>query len=197
MARKDGRLVNWWRYFLIFMGVSFNKVKAVHELSKADEAYLDETERALRACAADPAVRELLARAAARPDPHVNAEVWKGLKGSDSFLREFQQPAFVEAVRRHLPAEITNAYLSSAAGGKVAFLQKPSLWSHGDKNAHRFPLTGQSYRETILFVPFDPDSQVRAVELGVPVELNGRAAGSLIVELPYPFPVAAKQGASA
>lgn len=187
MARKDGRLVNWWRYFLIFMGVSFNKVKAVHELSEADESYLTQAEAALRACAADPAVRDLLAKAASRPDPHVNAEVWKSLKAGEPFLRDYQKPAFLEAVKRHLPAQISNAYLSSATGGKIAFVVKPQLFSHGDKNAHRFPLTGQSYREILLYVPFDPDSRVKGVEIGVPVDLNGKPAGSLIVELSYPF----------
>jgi len=179
--RKDGRLVSWWRYFLIFMGVSFNKVKAVHELSAGEEAALQAERQKLRALAADPAVVGLLRAAKERAPSHVNQEVWRKLKPNDSFVRGFVRTDFAAAVERAFGPGAAGIYLSGAAGEKVAFTDKPRLFSHFDQNAHRFPLAGEEYAELHLRVPFDPDSEVRAIELGVPVRGSaGEALGSLV-----------------
>jgi hypothetical protein len=186
MARQDGALVSWWRYFLIFMGVSFNKVKAVHELSAADEAALEERRRALRALARDPSVRDLLAAARNRPAAHVNQEVWRKLRDEDPFVAGFRNAGFAAASERELGGRGAEIYLSGPAGEKIAFTAKPRLFSHFDQNAHRFPMAGKEYTEVHLRVPFDPDSEVKAVELGVPVLADdGEALGSLVAMVPY------------
>ena len=185
-ARQDGTLVSWWRYFLIFMGVSFNKIKAVHELSPADEAALENRRRALRAIAKDPVVLELLAEAGRRPPAHVNQEVWRKLGANDSFVAGFRHPRFRAAVEREPGSIDLEVSLSAPAGEKVAFTAKPRLFSHFDQNAHRFPMAGKEYTEVHLKVTFDPDSEVKAVELGVPVfNETGVAVGSLVAMVPY------------
>lgn len=186
MARQDGTLVSWWRYFLIFMGVSFNKVKAVHELSAANEAALAEIRAGLRNLAQEPAVQRLLEAAAARGPGHVNQDVWKKLKPEDSFVAGFANPEFSAAVARALGGRRADIFLSGPAGEKVAFTTKPRLFSHFDQNAHRFPMAGEEYTEVHLKVTFDPDSEVRAIELGAPVrDERGAVRGSLIALVEY------------
>lgn len=170
-----------FRYFLIFMGVSFGKKRARHEWSPREEAALASLKEGLRRLAAEPLLAEKLAAAAAQARPHLNNSLWRSLSAEDPFVRSLRDQAFAALVARHLPAE-SRCFLSDPSGAKVAFAEKTALFSHQDANAHRFALRGEEYAETHLRVPFDPDSEVHSVEIGVPVTVAGRVAGSLIGE---------------
>ncbi|RZA07534.1 MAG: hypothetical protein EOP11_07410 [Proteobacteria bacterium] len=184
--RRDGTLVSWWRYFLIFMGVSFNKVRAVHGLSDGEELALEAIRTRLRSLANTEEVRALINEAKGAPAAHLAETVWKGLSESSDFIRGFRKAEFEMALAAASLPRATAVYLSQASGEKIAFNLKPRVWNHFDQNVHRFPMAGKEYTEIMLKVPFDPDSEIRAVELGVPVlSSEGEPLGSLVAHLDY------------
>jgi len=182
MTNTEGSLLRWWRYFLIFMGVSFGKVKAVHALTDQDKESVAKWQAALRRVANEPSVLLLVK---SEEFFHVNQEIWKGMDSKDSSLSRYRAPEFTSAlVKAGIPLDAA-VFLSGRGGGKIAFSQKPMLWSHREKNAHRFAIAGEEYVERELKVAFDPDSEIRGIEIGMPVKNGTEVIASLIAFIPY------------
>lgn len=180
-SRADGWLERWFRYLLLFMGVSFGKRRARHELSPEELETVQKLLHALHEVAAAPALPPLLRRGESLPP----IGHWRAVPADGALIKELRPPAFAALAEALLPPEIDNLYLSCRFGTKAAFLEKPALWSHIEHDAHRFPMHGLEHWRALLTVPFDPDSAIKGVEIGVPVLVDGEPAGSLVCELRY------------
>ncbi len=105
---------------------------------------------------------------------------WKELTLLDPFVRSFTKNdagAFLKGKKTDVVSE---AFLSGAEGLKVAFLSKPSGWSHKGKPKHDVPMTGKTWQGP---VEVDESSGLQQVQVAVPVLDGGKPIGSLVVGL--------------
>lgn len=75
-------------------------------------------------------------------------------------------------------ASVSEAFVSGADGTKVAFLAKPSGWSHKGKPKHDDPMAGKTW---IGEVEIDASSGQQQVQIGIPVMDQGKVIGSIVI----------------
>jgi hypothetical protein len=107
-------------------------------------------------------------------------EAWKQLSVLDSFVRRMTQNPAAEFIKSKRTDVITEAFLSSADGTKIAFLAKPSNWTHKGKPKHDMPMNGKVWQGD---VEVDESTGFEQVQVAVPVLDGGKPIGSLIVGL--------------
>ena len=107
-------------------------------------------------------------------------DAWKQLSVLDSFVRRMTQNAAAEFIKSKRTDVITEAFLSSADGTKVAFLAKPSNWTHKGKPKHDVPMNGKVWQGD---VEVDDSTGFEQVQVAVPVLDGGKPIGSLVVGL--------------
>ena len=90
------------------------------------------------------------------------------------------QNAAAEFIKSKRTDVITEAFLSSADGTKVAFLAKPSNWTHKGKPKHDVPMSSKVWQGD---VEVDDSTGFEQVQVAVPVLDGGKPIGSLIVGL--------------
>jgi hypothetical protein len=105
-------------------------------------------------------------------------EKWKAAVVLDPFVRAFTKNEAAAVLKTKKAADVSEAFLSAADGTKVAFLNKPTNWSHHGKPKHDVPMSGQTWQGP---VEVDDSSGVRQVQISVPVLDGGKAIGSLVV----------------
>ncbi len=147
------------------------------------KARLDARIAQLKSWASDPAiVQAVKARNGATPAEAkaMTNEKWKGLTLLDPFVRSFSKNAASERLRALKDEAVTEAFVSAADGTKVAFLAKPTFWSHKDKDKHRVPMSGKVW---VGPLEVDQSSGQLQVQVSLPVLDGGRPIGSLVVGL--------------
>jgi hypothetical protein len=131
--------------------------------------------------AADPAVvGAVVAQNGALPPAYagMTQENWKALTILDPFVRSFSKnPAGLFLKSRKAPW-VSEAFLSDAKGLKVAFLSKPSNWSHAGRPKHDQPLAGQDWQGA---VELDESTGLQQLQVAVPVLKDGSPVGVLTV----------------
>lgn len=153
------------------------------ELPAAMQPKVQAKVKEIQAWAADPAVVAAVKAYNTAPPAMAKAmtpEKWKGLSVLDPSVRAYAKNAAAEAMKVRKDASVSEAFLSGADGGKVAFLSKPSNFSHKGKDKHSVPMSG---RQWIGPVEVDDSSGLEQVQVAVPVLDGGRPAGSLVVGL--------------
>jgi len=108
----------------------------------------------------------------------MTAEKWKGVSVLDTAVRGYTKNPVAESVKARKDTAVAEAFVSGADGGKVAFLGKPSNWSHKGKDKHSVPMTGGVW---IGPVEVDDSTGQEQVQVGVPVLDAGRPIGSIVV----------------
>jgi hypothetical protein len=71
-------------------------------------------------------------------------------------------------------------FVSGAGGGKVAFLAKPSSFSHKGKEKHDVPMAGRLWQGD---PEVDESTGQLQVQVGVPVLDGARPVGSIVIGL--------------
>jgi hypothetical protein len=154
---------------------------AAHAMDAAVRAKVDEKLQQITAWAADPAVvAAVKAQNSARsPDAAaMTQQKWASVSVLDPFVRGlFKNPA-AQALKSKQTAEVSEAFLSSADGCKVAFLTKPTSWCHKGKPKHDVPMTGKVWQGP---VEVDASTGTQQIQISVPVMDGGKAIGSLTV----------------
>jgi hypothetical protein len=154
---------------------------AAAELDAAQQGKISEQLKAVQALAATPALVEAVkAQNASTPADYsaMTQDKWKGLTVLDPFVRAFtKNPAGVLLKSKKTEA-VSEAFLSDASGLKVAFLSKPSNWSHKGKAKHDDPMAGKTWQGP---VEVDESSGVQQVQVAVPILDGGKPIGSLVV----------------
>ena len=105
-------------------------------------------------------------------------EKWKGASVLDPFVRSFTKNAAAEFLKAKRSESLSEAFLSGADGTKVAFLTKPTNWSHKGKAKHDEPMSGKVWQGA---VEVDESTGQQQVQVGVPVLDGEKPIGSLVV----------------
>ncbi len=152
-------------------------------LEPAVQAKVDAKITEIKTWAADGAiVNAVKAHNATLPADHaaMAQDKWQALTILDPFVRSFSKNAAGELLKSKKGDVVTEAFVSDAAGLKVAFLSKPTSWSHKGKAKHDEPMAGKAWQGT---VEVDESTGLQQVQVGVPVLDNGKPIGSLVVGL--------------
>lgn len=75
---------------------------------------------------------------------------------------------------------VSEVFVSRADGTKVAYLAKPTNWSHKGKPKHEVPMTGKTWVGT---VETDESTGLKQVQVSFPVLDKGAVIGSVVVGL--------------
>ena len=105
-------------------------------------------------------------------------EQWSAATGIEAPIRALMENDAAQFLKQHRTADITEAFVSGADGGKVAFLSKPTHWSHRGQAKHDVPMRGQSWQGHI---ELDRSSGFLQIQLAVPIIDRGKPIGSLVV----------------
>lgn len=105
---------------------------------------------------------------------------WKALGILDPLVRNFSKNDAAGVIKAKKTDSVSEAFLSGADGTKVAFLTKPSNWSHKGKDKHEVPMSGKTWQGG---VEVDDSTGLRQIQVGVPVRDGDKVIGSLVVGL--------------
>lgn len=155
------------------------------DLDPALQARVNATTKQIQQWAADPAIVAAVKAYNAGKSPQAAAmdqARWQATSVIDPFVRGLTKTAAAEVLKnkRRGGELVAEAFLSGADGGKVAFLGKPSSWSHLGKAKHDQPMSGRTWRGD---VEIDASSGLRQVQVAVPVLDGRKPIGSLVVGL--------------
>ncbi|MBK9991480.1 MAG: hypothetical protein IPP19_12280 [Verrucomicrobia bacterium] len=153
------------------------------ELEPEQQAKVEAKVSLVKAWAAEPAIIEAVAAHNAQlPTGHADMtqEKWKSLSVLDPLVRSFSKNPAGDFLKTKKIEWLTEAFVSDAKGLKVAFLSKPSGWSHAGKPKHDVPMTGKTWQGA---VETDESTGLPQLQIAVPVLKDGHPIGSLVVGL--------------
>jgi hypothetical protein len=153
------------------------------EVDPALQAKIDNEIAAAKALAADPVIVAAVKEHNTAPAPELatmTQEKWKTLTLLDPFVRGFSKNPTGELLKAKKSPAASEAFLSGADGTKVAFLAKPSNWSHKGKPKHDQPMQGKTWEGD---VEVDESTGLQQVQIAVPVLDGGTPIGSLVLGL--------------
>jgi hypothetical protein len=107
-------------------------------------------------------------------------EKWKSLTILDPVVRSFSGNVLGQYLKSKKDELFTECFVSGANGGKVAFLSKPTNWSHHGKEKHSLPMSGRTY---VGPVEVDDSTGLQQVQVGLPVLDGRRPIGSIVIGL--------------
>ena len=149
----------------------------------AVQAKIDAKLKEITGWAADPTiVSAVKAHNAGLPADQsaMTQDAWKALSVMDPFVRSFTKNDAGQFLKGKKGEAVSEAFVSGADGLKVAFLSKPTNWSHKGKPKHEDALTGKTWQGP---VELDESTGLQQVQVSVPVMDDGKAIGSLVVGL--------------
>ncbi|PTX92373.1 hypothetical protein [Opitutus sp. ER46] len=155
-------------------------VVSAADVDAATQSKVDAHIAEIKAWAADPAI--VAAVVAPQPAEHatITQEKWKSLSLLDPLVRSFTKNEAAAVLKAKRTAWVNEAFVSNAKGQKVAFLGKPSNWSHLGNPKHDDPMAGKVWQGTIAV---DESTGLQQLQVAVPVLKDGKPVGSLIVGL--------------
>lgn len=107
-------------------------------------------------------------------------EKWKGLTLLDPLVRSFSKNPLAVYLKSKQDESISEMFVSGAGGGKVAFLAKPSSFSHKGNEKHDVPMAGRLWQGE---PEVDESTGQLQVQVGVPVLDGARPVGSIVIGL--------------
>ncbi|MEN9840920.1 MAG: hypothetical protein RL376_720, partial [Verrucomicrobiota bacterium] len=152
-------------------------------LDPAIQAKVDAQITQIVALAADPAlVQAVREQNAATPADYaaMTKEKWKTLPVLDPFVRAFTRNPAAAAIKARKTEFVTEAFVSDAAGLKVAFLAKTTSFSHKGSPKHEKPLASETWQGP---VEVDESTGQQQLQVAVPILDAGKPIGSLVVGL--------------
>jgi len=105
-------------------------------------------------------------------------EKWAAASPLESFVRKFTQNNVAELLKAKRTEAVAEAFVSDAEGLKVAFLAKPTNWSHKGKPKHEVPMSGKTWQGN---VEKDESTGYEQIQVAVPILDAGKPIGSLVV----------------
>lgn len=167
--------------WLLSLFVGFFGVSLAQELTPEQSAKVDARVAEIQQWAANPVlVKAVVAHRAQPPAEHValTQDKWKAFTVLDPFIRAFSKNEAGALLKTFKAEWVTEAFLSDASGVKVAFLSKPTNWSHAGKPKHDDPMAGKVWRGG---VEVDASTGQKQIQVAVPVLDGGKPVGSLVV----------------
>jgi hypothetical protein len=168
---------------LLVFGLAIMKTLGADALDPALQAKVDAQIKVIQAWAGDPIIVNAVKAQNASLPPELAAmtqDKWKDLSKMDSFVRSFDKNAAGQFLKGKKTDAVIRAFLSDAAGLKVAFTAKTLSWSHQGDPKHDQPMTGKTWQG-----PLEQDkvSGLEQIQLAVPVLDGDKPIGSLVVGL--------------
>lgn len=164
--------------------LGLSRVAAAADLDPALQASVIKKIKEVQSWAADPAiVSEVKAYNAGKSlqAASMDQAKWTGTSVIDPFVRSLTKTPAAQVLKAKRGDDVVSeAFVSGADGGKVAFLGKPTNWSHLGKPKHDLPMSGIGW---LGDVEVDELSGVRQVQVAVPVLDRCKPIGSLVVGL--------------
>ena len=163
---------------LALAGASF-----AQSLTPALKAKVDAKVTQLKTWSTDPVIVSAVRDANANPPAEgkgMTHEQWGKLTVLDPVVRSFTRNPLGQHLKGKRDDQISECFVSTAAGTKVAFLSKTTSWTHAGKEKHTVPMTGK-----VWFGPAEVDQSTGAlqVQVGLPVLDSGKPIGSIVVGL--------------
>lgn len=137
----------------------------------------------VQAWAADPAVVNAVKAYNTGKSPEMAAmdqAKWASTSVIDPLVRGLTKNPAAGVLKAKGGEVVSEAFISGADGGKVAFLGKPTNWTHKGKPKHEQPMTGKTWQGE---VEVDESSGLQQLQVAVPVLDAGKPIGSLVVGL--------------
>jgi hypothetical protein len=156
---------------------------AADALDPAVQAKVDAQLKVVQAWAAEPVVVNAVKAQNASLPPDSAAmtqDKWKDLSKLDPFVRSFDKNDAAIFLKSKKSDAVIRAFLSDAAGLKVAFTAKTLSWSHKGDPKHDLPMTGKTWQGPL---EQDKASGLEQVQISVPVLDGDKPIGSLVVGL--------------
>ena len=147
------------------------------------KAKVDAQVALLKPLGSDPAVVAAVKAYNTTPPPEaatMTNDKWKTLTVLDPFVRGYTKNPLAVYLKGKLDPVVTEAFVSGADGGKVAFLSKTTYWNHKGKEKHMSPMAGKVYYGP---VEVDESTGLQAIQIGIPVLDGGRPIGSMVLGL--------------
>jgi len=156
---------------------------AKFEMTPAIQGALDKQKAEATAWAADPLIVKAVTDQNTRgPIAGMDNPTWKSVRRTDPLIGAFQNNDAGKLLKAKADAThglVSEAFLSAAAGEKVAFVEKTSSYIH--KGAPKFDVPFSSGTTWQGNAEFDESSQTYAIQVSVPVNADGTAIGVLVV----------------
>jgi hypothetical protein len=105
---------------------------------------------------------------------------WASLRITDPSVRAFTRNAAGKFLKSRQDPTISEAFISDAAGRKVAFLAKTTWFTHKGKPKHDLPMKGQVWQGEI---EVDESTGIRQLQVAVPILDGQEAIGSMVIGL--------------
>ena len=156
---------------------------AAEALDAPVQAKVDAKLKVIQGWAANSVVVDAVKAQNATPPADVASmtqDKWKALTVLDPVVRGFAKNPTAEYIKSVKDDTVSEAFVSSADGTKVAFLSKPSNWSHKGKAKHDDPMAGKTWQGT---PEVDESTGAKQVQVAVPVLDGDKPIGSLVVGL--------------
>ncbi len=170
----------------LLLAVSLFGVTALRAADAPDpavQAKVDNKLKEVLTWASDPAiVNAVKAHNAAVPAEQtaLTQDKWKDLSVMDPLVRAFTKNDAATFLKAKKGEIVSEAFVSGADGLKVAFLGKPTNWSHKGKPKHDQPMAGKIWQGA---VELDESTGMQQIQVSVPVLEDGKPIGSLVVGL--------------
>lgn len=151
------------------------------EVDGALKSKLDSAVTQAKTWAADPVIVAAVKSANTSPSEDAKSmtqDKWKSLPVLDPFVRSFTKNDAAAKLKTLKSEAVTEAFVSGANGAKVAFLSKPSGWTHAGKAKHDDPMAGKVW---IGDVEVDESTGQQQIQVSVPVLDGEKPVGSLVV----------------
>lgn len=160
-----------------------SRVAAASGLDPALQASVTAKIKEVKAWAADPAIVSAVKQYNTGKAPQaasMDQAKWTNTSVIDPFVRGLTKTPAAQVLKSKRGEVVSEAFLSGADGGKVAFLGKPTNWSHRGKPKHDQPMGGKTWQGD---VEVDESSGLQQLQVAVPVLDSGKPIGSLVVGL--------------
>lgn len=166
---------------LLLAVVAAGCVRAEQLSDATAQARVEQRIAEIRQWAAEPAiVTAVAAQNATLPADYaaMTQAAWERLAELDPIVRSFTRNALGQWLRAKKTDWMGEAFVSDAKGLKVAFLSKPTNWSHAGKPKHDVPMSGKTWQGKI---EVDESTRASQLQVAVPILQEGKPIGSLVV----------------
>lgn len=152
------------------------------KLAPEIQAKIDEQKKAVAEWAAEPAIIAAVHQQnKLGPLPGMTNEKWKALAPTDPAVQALQTNeagVWLTTKLKKSDGLLTEAFLSGAKGEKVAFVEKPSNYSHAKNAKFEEPMSGKTWQGE---AEMDESAKTYEVQIAVPVLDEGKPIGVLVV----------------
>ena len=117
------------------------------------------------------------------PSPEAAAmtnDKWKTLSILSPEVKAFAKNDLAQYLNKNKPVFVSELFVSAADGSKVAFISKPTSWTHKGKPKHDLPMQGKNWTGEI---EVDESTGLQQIQVSIPVLDGKKPIGSIVFGL--------------